>query len=121
MFQPETGLAGTPGFASPEQLVAQSHRKSDNYSFGKLMVMVFCNWPTSWNLLFRPITENERNQIQFNQRLMHVVRELLKVKKYQIIFLYIFQNDHFRIIQTSEWNLKKSQELCELKKLQLLV
>ena len=75
----ETGLAGTPGFASPEQLVGPSHRKSDNYSFGKLLVMVFCNWPTSWNLLFRPVTENERNQMQFNQRFMHVVRELLKV------------------------------------------
>jgi len=84
----ETGLAGTPGFASPEQLIGPSHRKSDNFSFGKLMVMVFCNWPTSWNLLFRPITENERNQIRFNQRFMHVVRELLKVKKSQNIFLY---------------------------------
>jgi len=75
-----TELAGTPGFSSPEQLIGPSHPKSDNYSFAKLMVMVFCYWPTAWDLLFRPVTENERNQIQFNPGFMHVVRELLKVK-----------------------------------------
>ena len=72
-------LSGTPGFSSPEQLIDQSHQKSDNFSFGKLMVFIFCNWPTSWNLIYQPVTENERNQIPFNPQFLHVVRRLLQV------------------------------------------
>ena len=72
-------LSGTPGFSSPEQLIGQSHQKSDNFSFGKLMVFIFCNWPTSWNLIYQPVTENERNQIPFNPQFLHVVRQLLQV------------------------------------------
>ena len=76
----EFGLAGTPGFTSMEQLIGQAHRKSDNYAFGKLMIMIFGNWATSWNLLYQPVTENERNQIPFNHQIMHVARELVKVQ-----------------------------------------
>ena len=74
----QTGLAGTPGFCSPEQLIGQSHRKSDNYSFGKLMVMIFCDWPTAWNVLYQPVTESEK--IRFHLRFDTVVRRLLKVR-----------------------------------------
>ena len=76
----ETGLAGTPGFASPEQLVGRPHRKSDNISYGRMMTMIFCDWPTSWNTLYRPVTEIERNQTGFNRQFLHVVRELLRVR-----------------------------------------
>ena len=75
----ETGLAGTPGYASPEQLVGQSHRKSDNFSFGKMMVMIFCDWPTSWNVLYQPVTQAEKRQTRFHLRFNTVVRRLLKV------------------------------------------
>ena len=56
----KTGLAGTPGFASPEQLIGDSHEKSDNYSFGKLMIMIFCDWPTAWNAMYQPVTDAEK-------------------------------------------------------------
>ena len=51
------GMCGTPGFASPEQLVGQPHRKSDNFGFGRVMVYLFCLWDTAWDSLFQPITD----------------------------------------------------------------
>jgi len=56
----QTGHAGTPGFTSPEQLVQIGTKKSDNYSLGKLMVMIFTEWNTAWNLLFQPISDAEK-------------------------------------------------------------
>ena len=52
------GMSGTPGFASPEQLIGKPHR-SDNYSFGRVMVYLFCKWDTAWDSLFQPITDTE--------------------------------------------------------------
>ena len=50
--------AGTPGFASPEQLIGQADFKSDNYSLGRLMIFIFSTWQGAWNLAYQPI-ENE--------------------------------------------------------------
>jgi len=62
----QTGRAGTPGFTSPEQLIQNGTQKSDNYSLGKLMVMLFSEWDTAWNILYQPITELDRNNIYCN-------------------------------------------------------
>ena len=78
----KTGLAGTPGFASPEQLIGNSHQKSDNFSFGKLMIMIFCDWPTAWNIIYQPVTQSERRNIKFPVSFSTVVEKLLKVKIY---------------------------------------
>jgi len=78
----QTGLAGTPGFASPEQLVGQAHNRSDNYSFGRLMVMIFAEWQPAWNLLFQPITDAERQNINLDPALVdlfYVITRLVQV------------------------------------------
>ena len=77
----KTGLAGTPGFASPEQLFGNTHPKSDNYGFGKLMIMIFCDWPTAWDVLYQPVTDSEKSKSRFKvTRFDMVVRKLLKVQ-----------------------------------------
>jgi len=75
----QTGLAGTPGFASPEQLVGNSHQNSDNYSFGKLMIMIFCDWPTAWDVLYQPVTDSEKCRNKFHLRFSTTVARLLLV------------------------------------------
>jgi len=75
----KTGLAGTPGFASPEQLIGDSHQKSDNFSFGKLMILIFCDWPTSWNIMYQPVKHSERRNIHFNLRFKTIVERLVRV------------------------------------------
>ena len=81
----QTGQAGTPGFTSPEQLIGNGIPKSDNYSLGKLMVMIFTEWNTAWNLLFQPISELERNNLNFGQEwdsMFGVIRGLLNVRSF---------------------------------------
>ena len=53
------GKAGTPGFASPEQLLGKVHPKSDNFGLGRIMPFIFAKWDTAWNIIFHPITNNE--------------------------------------------------------------
>ena len=50
---------GTPGFAAMEQFEGQLDMKSDNYSLAKLAVVILFQWNLAWNLLARPISENE--------------------------------------------------------------
>ena len=60
------GQCGTPGFGSPEQFMGKFHLKSDNYSFGRLVIIVLFPWDIAWDLLSKPITkydlENENVQ-----------------------------------------------------------
>lgn len=49
------GNCGTNGWASPEQLIGHPHKNSDNYGFGKLLVFIFCEWSTAWDVLFNPV------------------------------------------------------------------
>ena len=89
----QTGHAGTPGFASPEQFIGDGHRKSDNYSFGKLMVIIFSKWQTSWNLLFQPISDADYRNINFNAQQLpafHTITELLKVKLSKLLKIVFF-------------------------------
>ena len=80
----KTGLAGTPGFASPEQLVSDKvGAESDIYSLGRLMVFVFAEWNSAWAILYQPVEnisivhltpKNLRTVM-----LLDVIRGLLKV------------------------------------------
>ena len=91
------GNAGTPGFASPEQMVGPGNQKSDNYSFGKMMVLIFSEWQTAWNILFQPITDSEKQNIIPNlDPIFTVITKLLNVSllcqinNISIIIIYYF-------------------------------
>jgi len=78
------GKAGTPGFASPEQLIGQVHAKTDNFGFGRTLPFLFCQWNTAWNLLFQPITETEYNNLSAHLKvpeseLLSIIRDLTHI------------------------------------------
>ena len=51
-------VAGTPAFAGQMQLGAGVGGGARDY-----LLFLFCDWETSWNLLFRPIDEKEEKEI----------------------------------------------------------
>ena len=51
-------VAGTPAFARQQQLGAGYEGSGGDYFY-----FLFCDWETSWNLLFRPIDEKEEKEI----------------------------------------------------------
>ena len=73
----KTGLAGTPGFSSPEQLIGNSHRKSDNYAFGKLMIMIFYDWSTAWIVMYQPVKDSDKSRS--HRRIHRLIKLLLNV------------------------------------------
>ena len=77
----ETGLAGTPGFASPEQFVSPKvGTESDLYSFGRLMVFIFSEWKSSWTILYKPVEDISMLPLTTDQQiLLVVIRQLLMV------------------------------------------
>ena len=86
----QTGLRGTPGYASPEQLVSFGVRKSDNYSFGRLMIFIFFDWSSSWTVMYKPVTDADINNLKLPpvfSKLREIIYDLLKVSK-KIIPLY---------------------------------
>ncbi|CBY14413.1 unnamed protein product [Oikopleura dioica] len=50
--------AATPGFANQAQFTFGNGYEADN-----LYYFLFCDWKSSWNLLYKPIDENERKEI----------------------------------------------------------
>lgn len=54
---------GTPGFASPEQIVKKPDEMSDIYSLGRTFVLVFFGWNYGWNFLAKPETECGRAKL----------------------------------------------------------
>ena len=82
----ETGLAGTPGFASPEQLLSPKvGTESDLYSLGRLMVFIFCEWKSAWTILYKPIGDISALQLAnhpiLDQILLLIIQHLLKVRE----------------------------------------
>ena len=85
----ETGMAGTPGFASPEQLISPKvGLESDLYSFGRLMAFLFAEWNFAWAILYSPIENYSQIAFSTNHKaVISVIQKLLKVnKKIGIIF-----------------------------------
>jgi len=50
-------VSGSPGFSQTRQLIGTAGFE-ENYSY-----FLFCDWKTSWSLLYRPIDEKERKNI----------------------------------------------------------
>jgi len=86
------GSAGTPGFGSPEQFTGKVHRQSDNYSLGKLVIMLLFNWNTAWEILARPVSDDEfvtdTQGLEFISRLLNV-----SPKYTNIFFLFCFRSN----------------------------
>ena len=51
-------VAATPGFADKGQFTV-----GDGYQVNNLWYFLFCDWKSSWTLLYKPIDENERKEI----------------------------------------------------------
>ena len=72
--------AGTPGFASPEQMIGQVHQKSDLYALGKLAIMILFDWNTAWSLIAQPKTELElRSEGIYGTNFKKIIADFLKV------------------------------------------
>ncbi|CBY15000.1 unnamed protein product [Oikopleura dioica] len=50
-------FSGSPGFSNQEQLIGKFGEEENYFYFW------FCDWKTSWSLLYRPIDEKERKKI----------------------------------------------------------
>ncbi|CBY35032.1 unnamed protein product [Oikopleura dioica] len=50
-------FAGTPGFAGQWQLGGEGDNNNND------ILYLFCDWNTSWSLIYRPINENQRTEI----------------------------------------------------------
>lgn len=70
--------SGTPGFGSPEQFIGKVYEKTDNFSLGKLIVMILCRWETAWNLLAQPISPDSTAQ-PIPQNFQRIISFLLQV------------------------------------------
>ena len=77
----ETGLAGTPGFASPEQLLSRNvGTESDLYSLGRMMVIIFSEWQSAWTILYKPVEDISTITLTTDDQIIfEVIRKLLKV------------------------------------------
>ena len=77
----ETGMAGTPGFASPEQLISTKvGLESDLYSLGRVMIFLVAEWKRAWTLLYTPIHNFHVIKLsRHHQKLLSIVQKLLKV------------------------------------------
>mgnify|MGYP000617317092 CR=1 FL=1 len=86
------GHIGTPGFGSPEQMLGRPSTKSDNYSYGIVMVYLFNNWSIAWDMLYEPLYEPLDEPAYFPpelvSKLLSIVRGLIKVGTYQLPFKF---------------------------------
>ena len=67
-------VAGTPGFAGQWQLGGKGDQKNND------ILYLFCDWNTSWSLIYRPIDEKRRTEID----------EIVKVPKNKYIVFCTF-------------------------------
>jgi len=77
------GMAGTPGFASPQQLIGNASETSDNYSIGRTMVFLFSTWQGAWNALYQPIPKDVIQSIQIEpvqHDIFLIISNLIKIE-----------------------------------------
>ena len=67
-------VAGTPGFAGQWQLGGEGDNNNND------ILYLFCDWNTSWSLIYRPIDEKQRTEID----------KIVKVPKYQYFILHFY-------------------------------
>ena len=73
---------GTPGFASPEQMIGSATEKSDNFSLGRLMIFLFSTWQTAWNLSFQPVSDTDLTNFtigRIHRQVVEIIKRLLQV------------------------------------------
>ena len=58
--------AGSPGFAAQDQLTA-----GQGYGHDNLWYFLFCDWKTAWTLLYKPIEDQERIEIDLIVEVSH--------------------------------------------------
>ena len=63
--------AGTPGFTDQWQIV-----NGEGYKDFNLFYFLFCDWKTSWALLYQPINDEQRKKID----------EIVEVRIYNLSF-----------------------------------
>ena len=68
-FEALTGNCGTPGFGSPEQFTCCPSEKSDNYAFGKLLILILFDWQLAWNMLAQPISQKQQADLNLDLNL----------------------------------------------------
>ena len=82
------GSSGTAGFVSMEQFEGKPTQKSDNYSFGKMAVLILFKWNIGWTLLARPLSNLEYKNFQF-YHLFNYLSKLVQVRSEKIFFQYL--------------------------------
>ena len=80
----ETGMAGTPGFASPEQLISKTVGiESDLYSLGRLLVFLLAEWSSAWTILYKPIEDISQVNLNIPNGVitkLAIITKVLKVR-----------------------------------------
>ena len=73
-------VAATPGFAFQQQFTC-----GKGYRVTNLYFFLFCDWKSSWTLLYKPIDENERKQIDkiIKVKLFMQIRKFKEFKEMQ--------------------------------------
>ena len=87
----EVGNKGTPGFASPEQMIGSATEKSDNFSLGRVMIFLFATWQSAWNLSFQPVSDTDLTNFtigRIHRQIVEIIQKLLQVGS---ISLYLLQ------------------------------
>ena len=72
---------GTPGFGSPEQFIGNPSITSDNYSFGKVIILVLFQWNRGWNMLAQPLESHQELATINIPDITTVISKLLQVSK----------------------------------------
>ena len=51
-------ISATPGFGAPEQMIGKVHKKSDNYSMGKVLGFLLSERNSGFAILYEPVDQN---------------------------------------------------------------
>ncbi|CBY12806.1 unnamed protein product [Oikopleura dioica] len=106
--------SATPGFAAQAQITI-----GDGYKTINLFYFLFCDWKSSWNLLYKPIDEKERKKIDkivknCNASSIHKIKErnISIIREITSIISIPSSSSHFCL---DDPNLTKSVQVSSLK------
>ncbi|CBY12552.1 unnamed protein product [Oikopleura dioica] len=108
-------FAATPGFAYQAQITI-----GDGYKVHNLFYFLFCDWKTSWNLLYKAIDEKEKKEIdkiveKCNATSIHKLKEFIQrpiISEITSIISIPSSSSHFCL---DDANLTKSVKVSSLK------
>ncbi|CBY31500.1 unnamed protein product [Oikopleura dioica] len=114
-FRHQTALsAATPGFADQAQFTL-----GDGYEVQNIFYFLFCDWKSSWNLLYKPIDEKEKKEIDkivqdCNATSIHKIKEgnISLIREITSIISIPSSSSHFCL---DDPNLTKSVQVSSLK------